>query len=773
MPTPPTIPAIVAICLLPFSSAWAGAENDRQALEKLSLLARAERWVELGEAARATSESAQKAQAWSLASAAQYMICQSLFQRHQYSRALEAARAGRDYAVRASAWLDAAYNSFGIASVYLASGQVELGRATSQQMMAYLERTGPRRKIEMRNLHAILTGATGDVEGAKALFLESAAEAESAGDYSRLAEAYDRIGYRLLDAGRTGPAEPYLIEAFRLRRLFKTDRLGISYGNLGRLRLAQQDWAGAIRMVDLALRHPSDGMRPEFLYLTRARAHLGEGRPELAFRDLRSAVDLIRALRPQIPFGDEFQTGGENNLHSVYLLFAQVAAELHQRTGQATYLQQSFEAVEENRASSLRLRNDADETWRDRLPEDYWRTLRELRRRQTLELLRPDTGNRMALTALRSRLAEMESSAAVPGFVPFRAVRLGDLQSRLQPGETLISYLLAEPQSLRWTVSRGHIALQRLAGKTEISRQTAAFRELVAHDDASYREAGRRLGSLLVAGVPVTSLWTILPDSTLFELPFGALETPAGRLVDQVAVRLAPAATFLGGAATGHAEDRFLGLGDPVSNLADDRVTGASSSARGIDLPRLPGSAEELVRCARLWPSHEVISGTGLDSTAVHRALDQRPQVLHFATHVYQSRDRETPVITLGYGAGQEWSVLTDREIAVFPHSPQLVTLSGCGSGRGPLAPGSGLLGLTRAWLMAGTQAVLATLWPMADDNGAFFEAYYRTIRAGGAGSPGRTAALALQTAQRQFLAQPEASGRPSAWAGYFLIGAI
>ena len=50
-----------------------------------------------------------------------------------------------------------------------------------------------------------------------------------------------------------------------------------------------------------------------------------------------------------------------------------------------------------------------------------------------------------------------------------------------------------------------------------------------------------------------------------------------------------------------------------------------------------------------------------------------------------------------------------------------LVVLSGCSSALGDVQPGAGLMGFTRAWIAAGSTAVVASLWPVADDNGGFF----------------------------------------------------
>jgi CHAT domain-containing protein len=85
--------------------------------------------------------------------------------------------------------------------------------------------------------------------------------------------------------------------------------------------------------------------------------------------------------------------------------------------------------------------------------------------------------------------------------------------------------------------------------------------------------------------------------------------------------------------------------------------------------------------------------------------------------------------------------------------------------------PGAGLMGMTRAWLAAGTRAVVATRWPAPDrEAGAIFESlyglYFERRRSGALVSFGDL----LREAQ---LSELRAGGRraePSRWASYFCV---
>jgi CHAT domain-containing protein len=88
---------------------------------------------------------------------------------------------------------------------------------------------------------------------------------------------------------------------------------------------------------------------------------------------------------------------------------------------------------------------------------------------------------------------------------------------------------------------------------------------------------------------------------------------------------------------------------------------------------------------------------------------------------------------------------LTVREVTNTLRSGQadLIVLSACQSNMGDVSKGDEVVGLTRAFIFAGTPSVIATLWSVDDRaTGLLMEQFYTHMRAG-AGK-----AAALQKAQ-------------------------
>jgi CHAT domain-containing protein len=96
--------------------------------------------------------------------------------------------------------------------------------------------------------------------------------------------------------------------------------------------------------------------------------------------------------------------------------------------------------------------------------------------------------------------------------------------------------------------------------------------------------------------------------------------------------------------------------------------------------------------------------------------------------------------------------------------------LSGCSSEQGKNLPGAGLIGLSRAWLLAGASAVIVSAWPTPDDSGRFFSAFYTHFSLLRTGTLAERAGIALQQAQKDVQQGGGYRSSPSFWAAYSII---
>jgi CHAT domain-containing protein len=164
----------------------------------------------------------------------------------------------------------------------------------------------------------------------------------------------------------------------------------------------------------------------------------------------------------------------------------------------------------------------------------------------------------------------------------------------------------------------------------------------------------------------------------------------------------------------------------------------------------------------------------GLDATETRfKRMAGDYRVLHLATHGYFNA--ATPLFS-GLQLEPEGSddgMLRVHEILDLPLQADLVTLSACDTALGSgyfaeLPIGDEFVGLNRAFLAAGSAAVMATLWQVDDRASvALMKRFYGRLTVPG---DQRNPALALAFAQRELRRSPQLR-HPYYWAAYVVVG--
>jgi CHAT domain-containing protein len=213
----------------------------------------------------------------------------------------------------------------------------------------------------------------------------------------------------------------------------------------------------------------------------------------------------------------------------------------------------------------------------------------------------------------------------------------------------------------------------------------------------------------------------------------------------------------------------FVGLGDAIYNRADARLEHAPAAGDALPLPRLIGSGPEIESCARAWGGPSILlRGSNVSRAKLVEQLQRHPAAVHVAAHYLESAARSRDgLIALSLSPAGNNELLTPFEISRWRIQAGLMVLSECHSAVGAALPGTGVLGLTRAWLAAGAQAVVASLWDMPDDEGSLFQPLYRSLRSGDRFDPAR----ALREAQLRMIRSGGTFARPAYWGAYTLVG--
>ncbi len=335
------------------------------------------------------------------------------------------------------------------------------------------------------------------------------------------------------------------------------------------------------------------------------------------------------------------------------------------------------------------------------------------------------------------------------------AVRLATLQATvLREGELLLDVHEGAEATLVFAVTRHAFRLAQLPAGGELAARGARFRDVVLGDDAPARDAvARAMGTLYFAGCAdlLRASRRVLVCAGADPLPMAMLVVDGEPLVARHEVAFVPSATLLARARSRAASPATGGL------LA---VAGWSDG----EGHRLPGAEDEVRWLARTFGGVTLRApDAGRRAGAIVAELGGY-EIVHLAGHA--ENDEGNPwasAMLLGRpGAPQSW--LRASAVARTHLSARLCVLSGCSS-LGVGEPGEGALGLSAAFLVAGAQATLATLWPVNDASSAgFMREFYRALAAG------QAAGEALRTAQNALRARA-GTAAPAHWAGFVLVG--
>jgi CHAT domain-containing protein/Tfp pilus assembly protein PilF len=427
------------------------------------------------------------------------------------------------------------------------------------------------------------------------------------------------------------------------------------------------------------------------------------------------------------------------------------------------------------------------------------------------------------------------SSPQYAALVSPQPLTLDDVQSQILDDETtLLEYSLGEERSYLWVVSSDAFSVHTLRGRAEIddlARQTYALlsRPAVSRaDEERYWNTAARLSEVILG--PALSQLTdrrliVVADGALRYVPFGALPKSGGHgvrpvpmLVDHEIVIL-PSASALA-VLRNETRDRprptraLAVFADPVFSDVDPRLEPSKQSptaaptdsgrianalpsrpvladrsidsesaewqlasiesvrSGGLGFGRLPHTAKEADRIARVVPDGDFLKRVGFDANR-ETALDpelSNYRIIHFATHAkFDETDPGLSGLIFsrfdGEGKTRDGFVRL-HDIYDLRLPAELVVLSACDTALGEEIEGEGIVGIVRGFMYAGSKRVVASLWQVADAaTSELMSRFYVEML-----SNGLTPSDALRRAQLHIMSQPKWH-HPFYWAAFSFQG--
>lgn len=394
-------------------------------------------------------------------------------------------------------------------------------------------------------------------------------------------------------------------------------------------------------------------------------------------------------------------------------------------------------------------------------------------------------------------------------FVITKADKSSQPSGKLHESTTLsaASHTLREPNKSALDLQVYTLNITR----AELGKRVADFRQQLARRDILFRTEAKRLYQLLLtpaaAQLQGRTQLVIVPDSSLWELPFQALQSTQDEyVIERHAISYAPSFRVLvemerkrelrGNNRLNTAT--ILAFGNPSLETARGNLeAGARLTTVNNTLPALPEAEHQVRALANLYGPRRSRVYTGAEASEEQLKREAGNfRIIHLATHgVIDDRSPLYSYVLLkgstnptsnrqNIKAGsmanvptREDGLLEAWELMQLNLHADMIVLSACETARGRIGQGEGMIGLSWALFVAGSPTTVASQWKV--ESGSTTElmlSFYRHLQstsvrsASGNVFKAETKAEALRQASLSLL-RSEKYSHPFYWAGFVIIG--
>lgn len=372
-------------------------------------------------------------------------------------------------------------------------------------------------------------------------------------------------------------------------------------------------------------------------------------------------------------------------------------------------------------------------------------------------------------------------------------LQLSDLQAVIKPREIIQSYFTGTKKLYVFSIDRKQVSLYELDKPTRLDRDVSGLvKGITRRIDRLYLRKAYELYQLLFPGSE-TETWrktVLIPDGPLLKIPFETLLTGPVAATDSLnfgelpyllgrsSISYAPSASLfyegrLKPQKEASANDELLAFA-PVFSNGQVSASAQRSIGKNALLSALPATRRELESLQSLFTANDrratTLIGSAATEASLRRSNLRQARYLHFATHGFVNEaypDLSGLALYPDSIIGKEDNFLSVGEVYNLKLNAELVTLSACETGLGKVADGEGVLGFTRAFLYAGADNLLVSLWQVQDDAtaGLMVNFYRRILQESGKGLSAN-----LREAKLRMI-KDEQFGHPYYWSPFVLIG--
>ena len=332
---------------------------------------------------------------------------------------------------------------------------------------------------------------------------------------------------------------------------------------------------------------------------------------------------------------------------------------------------------------------------------------------------------------------------------------LKGVQELLDPGVTALEYFVVRGRAVLWVVEKDRVNFVRLSlDRNELISKITALRETIHQigEKEKFKQASEELyRALIEPALPHIrgKELLIIPHDVLHYLPYQALLSPQGKyLIQDFPIYYLSSASLMQ-----FTKEKRRASGDTALALGNPSL--------GDEAYNLRFAEREAREIALVYPKSAVFLK---EQATKSKALSLSPNndILHFAVHAeFNEADPMSSALLLAK-EGQDDGRLKVGDIFSLNLKADLVVLSACETGLGKISSGDEIIGLTRAFIYAGTPSVITTLWKVNDRASyELMSAFYSNLKT-------MTKSEALRQSQLKTMKE---FPQPFFWAAYGLTG--
>jgi len=363
----------------------------------------------------------------------------------------------------------------------------------------------------------------------------------------------------------------------------------------------------------------------------------------------------------------------------------------------------------------------------------------------------PDKVGQRNIRSIEIKKILKEETPELATLVTVTKVDANEIQTKLKKDETLIEYYYSGDDLYAFILTLDDLKAVKLTG-TNLSREIATLRKSIEDlNSMQYMNSSGKLYDKLLKPLIQhikTSKLIIVSHGALHYLPFASLQNNGKFLIDQYSVSHLPSASLV----------KFF---KEKEHQKDVKILLFGNPDLGSPQFDLKYAEQEATTISRLY-LHSILYLRGKATKNTFLKEASHYDYIHLATHGTFKIDSPLNSGIFLARDGKTDGFLSVNELFSLNLNSDLVTLSACETGLGKVSNGDDVVGFTRGFLYAGTNAIVSSLWKVDDLATSFLMTeFYSNLKA-------MSKREALRQAQ---LATKKKYESPYYWAAFQLTG--